>query len=256
MTMNLVADLHGAVDRGEIVAVYQPQVDSETLEVVAVEALARWMHPDYGLVVPGIFIPLAEAHDLIGEIGDFMVDEGARRAAEWDALGLDLEVAINVSAAQLHTLDFLDRLQRNLDDLSLVPAKIVIEVTESLPVTRVAKVIERLAELRELGMGVSVDDFGTGYSSLAQLAGIPATELKIDKSLIQDPDASMLLMRAVVESAHQQGLRVVAEGIETQEHLAVARALDCDRLQGYLFGRPAPAEEITSTLARAVPRLS
>jgi EAL domain-containing protein (putative c-di-GMP-specific phosphodiesterase class I) len=248
--MDLVSDLHGAVARGEIVAYYQPQVDVDTLEVVSVEALARWVHPDFGLVGPGIFIPLAEANDLIGEIGTFMIDEGIRRAAHWDALGLDIEVAVNVSAAQLADLDFLDHLQQNLGSVSLPPDKIVIEITESLPVMQIDTVTERLVELRELGLGVSVDDFGAGYSALARQAGIPANEIKLDKSLIQDPDASVVLLGGVVREAHELGMRVVAEGIETDHHLALARSLSCDRAQGYLFGRPVPPEAIVTRLQR------
>lgn len=248
MTMNLVSDLRGAVDRREIVAFYQPQVDLATREIVAVEALARWRHPEFGLVVPSIFIPLAEANDMIGEIGCFMIDEGIQRAAAWEGLGLDVEVAINVSAAQLRTLECLDRIATNLDGLALAPTKVVIEITESLPVMEVNEVNERLVELRDRGLGISIDDFGTGYSSLAQRAAIPATELKLDKSLIQDPAVSIELLRAVVETAHEQGLRVVAEGIETDEHLALARALGCDRGQGYLFGRPMSEADITALL--------
>jgi EAL domain-containing protein (putative c-di-GMP-specific phosphodiesterase class I) len=246
--MDLVSDLHGAVGRGEIVAYYQPQVELDTLEIVAAEAIARWMHPEFGLVGPGIFIPLAEAHELIAEIDEYMMDEGIRCATEWDALGLDIEVAVNVSAAQLTDLAFLDRLQRNLGAAQLPPDKIVIEITESLPVMHVDAVAARLLELRELGLGVSIDDFGDGYSTLPRRAGIPANEIKLDKSLIQDPHASRALLDGIVREAHRQGLRVLAEGVETEGHLALARGLSCDRAQGFLFGRPAPPEAIVKRL--------
>jgi EAL domain-containing protein (putative c-di-GMP-specific phosphodiesterase class I) len=254
--MELVSDLRGAIDRSEIAAYYQPQVDVRTLEVVAVEALARWNHPDFGLVVPSIFIPLAEAHELIHEIGAFMIDEGTRRAAEWTALGLDIEVAINVSAAQLADLAFLDRLDRALEERAAPPEKIVIEITESLPLLQVDEVSTRLHALRSRGLGLSIDDFGTGYSTITHLAGIPATEMKIDKSLIQDADAAGAVLRNVIAEAHVQGLRVVAEGVETERHLATARELECDRAQGYLFGRPLPLELVTPALLTSARRRS
>jgi EAL domain-containing protein (putative c-di-GMP-specific phosphodiesterase class I) len=250
MSLNLISDLRGAVERDEIVAYYQPQVELESLDVIAVEALARWVHPDFGLISPGVFIPMAEAHELIHDIDCFMVDEATRSAATWHASGIDIVVAVNISASELRTLDCLDHLQRNLEKLSLPPEKLVIEVTESLPVINVAEVITRLHELRALGLGISIDDFGTGYSSLAQLVGIPATEMKLDKCLIQDEHTSQKLLRAVVDSAHDEGLTVVAEGIETEQHLEIARALGCDRGQGYLFGRPVPAQEFSSILRR------
>ncbi|HEY1529978.1 MAG TPA: EAL domain-containing protein [Galbitalea sp.] len=246
--MDLVSDLHGAVQRGEIVAAYQPQVDLDSLEIVAVEALARWHHPGYGLVPPGIFIPLAEAHGLIDEIGVGMIDEAVGQLAEWNSRGFDLEVAINVSALQLKHPDFLDRLQQNFLEHRIDPSRLVIEITESLPVVDSADGISRLTELADVGLTVSVDDFGSGYSALADLVGLPAREIKIDRSLIQEADASPLLLKAVVETAHARGMRVVAEGIETQTHLALARELQCDRGQGHLFGRPNWAHVITSLL--------
>jgi EAL domain-containing protein (putative c-di-GMP-specific phosphodiesterase class I) len=247
--MNLVSDLDGAVERGEIVAWFQPQIEVSSGKVVAVEALSRWTHPEYGIIAPNVFIPLAEAHDLITGIGDFMLDEACRCAQEWCEQGMDLEVAVNVSAAQLTTSAFLDRVHSNLSERGLDPDRITVEVTESLPLMDVPEVTDRLTELRDLGLGVSLDDFGTGYSTLGQLLKLPATELKIDQSLIQDADTSGRLMLAVVEMAHDRGLRVVAEGVETEQHLAAVRELDCDRAQGYLFGRPAPFDEIGNLLA-------
>jgi EAL domain-containing protein (putative c-di-GMP-specific phosphodiesterase class I) len=247
--VNLVSDLAGAVDRGEILAYFQPQIDVASGDVVAVEALSRWTHSEYGLIAPSVFIPLAEAHDLISEIGDFMLDEACRCAHDWCERGMDLEVAVNVSAAQLTTPAFLDRVHSNLSQRGLEPDRLTIEITESLPLMDVPEVTARLTELRDLGLGVSLDDFGTGFSTVGQLMNLPATELKIDQSLIQDAQSSGRLMLAVVEMAHDQGLRVVAEGVETEEHLAAVRELDCDRAQGYLFGRPVPLDEIESLLA-------
>jgi EAL domain-containing protein (putative c-di-GMP-specific phosphodiesterase class I) len=247
--VNLVSDLDGAVERGEILAYFQPQIDVASGDVVAVEALSRWTHPEYGIISPAVFIPLAEAHDLIIEIGDFMLDEACRCAQDWCERGMDLEVAVNVSAAQLTTSAFLDRLQFNLSESGLNPDRITIEITESLPLMDVPEVTARLTELRDLGLGVSLDDFGTGFSTLGQLLNLPATELKIDQSLIQDAESSGRLMLAVVEMSHDRGLRVVAEGVETERQLAAVRELECDRAQGYLFGRPVPLAEIETLLA-------
>jgi EAL domain-containing protein (putative c-di-GMP-specific phosphodiesterase class I) len=237
--MNLAADLDGAVMRGEIVAVFQPQLDVRTGCIVGVEALARWNHPHLGSIPPQTFIAIAEEHELIGEIGDFMIDEGCRCAAEWNSPGRRVEVAVNVSAAQLLTLDFLERVTDNLAKYSLPADHIVIEITESLPVLDVPEVADRLVHLRRLGLGISIDDYGTGYSLLARFGTVPATEIKIDQSLIQASGESTHLIGDAVERAHAMRVRVVAEGIETEEQLQRARDLGCDRVQGYLLGRPA-----------------
>jgi EAL domain-containing protein (putative c-di-GMP-specific phosphodiesterase class I) len=244
-----VTDLDGAVARGEIVAVFQPQVDVRTRRVVAVEALARWRHPELGLVAPDIFIPLAEEHELIAQIGDFMFDQGCRCAAEWQALGHPVDVAVNVSAAQLMTLDFLDLVAESIARHGLSPESLIIEITESLPLENVPEVTARLFELRDLGLGISIDDFGTGYSSLAQVLALPATELKLDQSLIKDTHSSPLTVHEAVAMAHGKGLRVVAEGVETEEQFALARELECDRAQGYLFSRPISEAELGLLLA-------
>jgi EAL domain-containing protein (putative c-di-GMP-specific phosphodiesterase class I) len=247
--MDLAADLDGAVLRGEIVAVYQPQVDMHSGRIVGVEALARWNHPDYGPISPATFIPIAEEHELISEIGDFMIDEGCRCASEWNSLGHRVDVAVNVSAAQLLTLDFLDRVSHNLARFGLAPDRIVIEVTESLPVVDRPGVAERLYLLRDLGLGISIDDYGTGYSSLERFATVPATEIKLDQSLIQDEADAAHVLSDAVEEAHAMRVRVVAEGIETDDQLERARALGCDRAQGYLFSRPVGEADIVRLLS-------
>ena len=246
--MNVATELEGAVARGEMRAVFQPQIDVATRRIVAVEALARWTHPQLGAVSPADFIPVAEQLGLIGEIGDFMLDESCRCSSQWIAAGLNVEVAVNVSPAQLATVDFLDRIQSNLERHRLSADTLTIEITESLPVAEVPTVLVRLAELRELGVGVSVDDFGTGHSSNERLATLPVNELKLDQSLVQDLNPPPEFLTEAIALARQRGLRVVAEGVETEEQFDRARRIGCDRAQGYLFGRPASEADITREL--------
>lgn len=250
--MNLAIDLEGAVARGEMLAHFQPQIDVNSGRIVAVEALARWQHPEHGFVSPEVFIPLAEDSDLIGEIGNFMMDEGARCAAEWNSGDYRIDVAVNVSPRQLVTLDFLDHLQADLNLYSLPAENVIIEITESLPVTDIPEVNTRLLELRSLGLGISVDDFGTGHTSIEQLHTLPLTEVKIDQSLVRGVDNSRELIEEVIAVAHDRRMRVVAEGVETEEHFAFVRELGCDRAQGYYFGRPMEEADITRLLAARV----
>ncbi|CAN5206378.1 hypothetical protein BH09ACT5_BH09ACT5_09410 [soil metagenome] len=240
-----MTDLIGAVERGEIVAHYQPQVDLATNRIVAAEALARWRHPELGVISPGVFIPIAEETAVIHSLGRFMIEQVLQAVAEWKSRGIDLEVSVNVSANQLTTLEFFDRLDADLAALDLEPGAVTIEITESYPILDTPSIALRLDGLRSRGLGISIDDYGVGYSSLQQLDRMPATELKIDQSLVQDESAqSLALMAAVVELAHWRGLRVVAEGVETAEQLQRMRDLNCDRAQGFLLGRPMPKDEL------------
>ena len=250
--MNLAIDLEGAIARGEMLAHFQPQIDVNTGRIVAVEALARWIHPALGFVSPEVFISLAEDHGLISEIGNFMMDEGARCAAEWNSGDYRVDVAVNVSPRQLVTLDFLDHLQADLTLHSIPAENLIIEITESLPVIDVPEVNTRLLELRALGLGISVDDFGTGHTSIEQLHTLPLTEVKIDQSLVRGIDNTRELIEEVIEVAHERDMRVVAEGVETEEHFAFVRELGCDRAQGYYFGRPMEEADITRLLAARV----
>ncbi len=243
--INLASDLVGAAERGEILAYYQPQLALATGRIVAAEALSRWKHPQFGMLSPSLFIPIAEETGLIHEVGGYMLADGCRTAARWQANELDIEVAVNVSAPQLATPRFFDDLGGHFDTLSLDPQNLTLEITESSVITDVPEVAARLETLRALGVGVSIDDFGTGHSSIAQLLNLPATEMKIDQGLIRDDaPTNGALMAAVVGLVHARGLRVVAEGIETEDHLQRIRELGCDRAQGYLIGKPMPREEL------------
>lgn len=241
----LASDLYGAVARGEIVAHYQPQIDLATDRIVAAEALARWRHPELGVISPTVFIPIAEDTAIIHSLGRFMIAEVMSTVAGWHAADIDLEVSVNVSATQLTTIEFFDRLHSDLARFDLAPQAVTIEITESHPVLDTPSIAQRLAQLRQRGLGISIDDYGVGYSSLRQLERMPATELKIDQSLVQDESLEALaLMTAVVELAHWRGMRVVAEGVETHEQLERMRELECDRAQGYLLGRPMLQDEL------------
>lgn len=245
----MVFGLQDAVRNNEIVAYYQPQVDLLSGEIVGVEALSRWRHPTRGLLWPESFIADAEENGAIHEIGAFMLDDGCRCAAQWQHGGYDIGVAVNVSASQLTTGAFFDHLADNLATLSLRPRSMIVEITESRAIADPEDAAARLGVLRDIGVDVSIDDFGIGHSSLEQLLRLPATEVKIDKSLVHGLQSeSDAIMRDLVELAHGRGLRVVAEGIETVEHLERAREVGCDRAQGYLLGRPSPEDEITRML--------
>ncbi|MGV8896294.1 MAG: EAL domain-containing protein [Rhodoglobus sp.] len=248
----LAADLPGAAARGEIVAYYQPLIGVAGGAVVGAEALARWLHPRFGLVSPDVFIPLAEAVGNIVEIGDFMLDTACEFAASCCSRGSAVDVAVNVSAIQLRDETYAARVLETAARHGLDPRHLTIEVTESEVVHNIADVGERFAVLRSAGVTVSIDDFGTGESSIEQLLALQASELKIDQSLVKDRAASSkTLLAAVISFAHDKGLRVVAEGIETSTEFAEVTALGVDRVQGFLTGKPMPADEFIQFLAAA-----
>jgi EAL domain-containing protein (putative c-di-GMP-specific phosphodiesterase class I) len=239
----LSGELQVALELGQITAHYQPQVDVATGRIVAAEALARWTHPTLGAVSPTVFIPLAETSELIHSLGIFMLEQAVAALTRWASEGFVIGVSVNVSPTQLTRSGFYDRLESELTGLSLPAGSLTIEITENQPLFDSAVSIQRLSRLRRRGLGVSIDDYGVGHSSLAQLDRLPATELKIDQSLVQDDSAeSLALISAVIELAHWRGMRVVAEGVETGEQFQRISELDCDRAQGFLLGRPTRRE--------------
>ncbi|MUK00843.1 EAL domain-containing protein [Vibrio cholerae] len=239
--LRLETDLRGAAARGELVMHYQPQFDAVTLQLVAVEALVRWQHPELGLLPPGAFIEVAEESGLIEEIGEFALVSSCALGALVQELGHALEVSVNVSGSQLLNSEFGDLVERTLAETGLAGEALTLEITESRVISESVINDGILNHLRGLGVGISVDDFGTGYSSLSQLHRLPVTEVKIDRSFIADiTDAdSTGLIEGIIGLGRGLKLRIVAEGIETPEQLQILRSLGCDRVQGYLLGRPA-----------------
>jgi len=241
----LQSELAGAVERGELIAVFQPQFDLATNRIVAVETLCRWVHPELGLLMPYAFIPIAEATDLIHSIGRFILDEACSAAREWQAAGLDLAVAVNVSPVQLTSDDIVDHVVELVRRLELTPKGITLEITETSPILDLEAAAGRLKVLRRLGLGISIDDYGTGHSSLTRLDALDADELKIDQSLVKSGSGEVFAhLQGVVTYAHERRIRVVAEGVETAEQLARVTELGCDRAQGFLLGRPVSRREV------------
>ena len=243
--LRLDSDLHGATRRGEIIAFYQPQIDLASGRIVALEALARWQHPELGLLAPDLFIPIAEDNGLIHEIGESILLDACRVGAGWRERGVALEVSVNVSATQLASSDFYQCVDFALAETNLPPSALTLEITESHLVADLPVVREQVRRLRDLEIGISIDDFGTGYSSLTQLLDFPISELKIDKSFVQSDEViGAALVTAVVSLGRGLKLRVVAEGVETIEQLQMVRGLGCDRVQGFLMANPTSADQL------------
>lgn len=240
--------LRAALAQAQVSAWFQPQVDIRTREIVGYEALCRWHHPDLGFVPPIDFITRAEETGEIAEIGRFMAEESMRAATAWARPGTPLSVSVNVSPLQLETTAFTDWLAGEVRQRGLSGA-ITVEITESRPLADVPSVVRRLDDLRAAGVGIALDDFGTGQASLTQLKRLHATELKIDRSLMQDDsDPTTAVIAHAVGVGHDLGMVVVAEGIETPEQFGRAGELGCDRAQGYLIGRPMPGDEVAAAL--------
>jgi diguanylate cyclase (GGDEF)-like protein/PAS domain S-box-containing protein len=237
---------------GRFYLVYQPKVDLRTGRIFGVEALIRWRHPEHGTVPPMRFIGLAEESGLIVGLGEWVVRTACRQASVWRAAGLDaLTVSVNVSARQFEEKRLVERIAGALRDTGLPPSSLELEVTESLLMRDLNQAVERMRELKEMGVSLSIDDFGTGYSSLSALKSFPISTLKIDKSFVRDIAVSaddQAIALAVISLGHRLQLRVIAEGVETVEQRDFLRANDCDEMQGYLFSPPVPAERITEML--------
>ncbi|SMF83694.1 periplasmic sensor diguanylate cyclase/phosphodiesterase [Azospirillum oryzae] len=239
--------LRRALDRGEFLIHYQPQVSLESGAVTGAEALVRWNHPDKGMVPPGDFIPIAEDSGLIVPIGAWVLTEACRQAAAWHARGLSLSVAVNLSALQLQRNDLVATVTRALADSGLDPLLLELELTESMLIQNTELVMDNLRRIKAMGVQVSIDDFGTGYSNLSYIGRLAVDKLKIDRSFVADLTSnhdSAKITAAVIQMAHSLNLTAVAEGVEDAGTLEALRALRCDVAQGYYLGRPGPAEAV------------
>lgn len=244
---DLLADLRQAVAEQQLELYFQPKVDARSLQITAAEALIRWHHPKRGLVSPELFIPLAERHGLICSIGNWVIDDATRQAAMWREKGLRMRVAINISPYQMRQDDLVDRLQAALSRHKLQPSRFTCEITESVAMEDTSVTQRSFERLRQAGLHVSIDDFGVGQASLSYLRRLPAAELKIDASFVRDLASSAdarSIVDAVVRLGHALGLKVVAEGVETEAQRDHLLRLDCDELQGFLFGKPMPAQAL------------
>jgi len=240
--------LHRAVAQKEFVVHYQTQVDLESGEIVGTEALVRWQHPEFGLLPPADFISLAEESGLIVDIGAAVMRAAAVQTRQWQIQACsDFHVAVNISARQLQEEDFVSRLVEILAESELDPASLELELTETSIVENSESIGKALTDIRSMGVKIAIDDFGTGYSSLSYLGRLPIDTIKLDRSFVNGatthPDHAALVM-AIVNLAHNLRLRVIAEGVETEEQLNFLRLLRCDQGQGYLFARPTPADLI------------
>lgn len=253
--LDLEADLRRAIDRDELRIVYQPIVDIPSGEIVQLEALLRWEHPQHGLLAPGQFIPLAEETGLILPIGQWVLEETCRAAKAWQTHDPDrppVTVSVNLSATQLQQPTLVDAIAEILRRVELDPTRLMLELTENIIMADTAGTMATIRHLRSLGVQLAIDDFGTGYSSLAYLGRFPVDMLKLDKSFVDGlgrERADTAIVRAVVALGQGLGLKTVAEGVESARQLAELRLLGCTLGQGYYFGKPAPAEAIDALLA-------
>jgi len=247
-------NLHRAIEQNELCLYYQPQVNVLTGQLVGMEALIRWCHPEKGFISPGVFIPVAEETGMISRIGKWVIEEACEQGVRWQKAGYELhKISVNLSARQLKD-DALPRLIKETLESTGMPAdKLGIELTESAIILDPEIALSRLQAIKELGITLSLDDFGTGYSSLSYLKRFPIDTLKIDQAFVRDvkidhEDAA--LVKAIIAMAHGLGMDVIAEGVEVQEQLDFLGANKCDSIQGFLFSRPLPPEEMERMLRK------
>jgi predicted signal transduction protein with EAL and GGDEF domain len=248
----LESGMRAALDRNEIFLVYQPQMEVTTGRITGLEALIRWKHSELGLVSPDRFIPIAEDSGLILRIGEWVLRTACAQAKAWYDDGLcAVPVAVNVSAVQFRQENFCALVRRVLQETGLAPKYLELELTETLLLSNVDRIFSVLQELRGMGLKLSIDDFGTGYSSLSYLKQFPVNKLKIDRSFIRDlprNSGDAAITTAIISMAKSLDLKVIAEGVETEEQLTFLRAHQCDEIQGYCFSKPITANEVAERL--------
>ncbi|HEX2024789.1 MAG TPA: EAL domain-containing protein [Actinomycetota bacterium] len=249
--LSLLSELRGAIQRGDIVLHYQPKADLRSGRVVGVEALVRWDHPDLGLLPSDRFVPLAEPTALIGPLTRHVVDEALRECRAWRDAGIDLHVAVNLSARNLEDARLPDQVARSLERWGVESDALELEITESAILQEPVRVMEVVSQLASMGIRLVIDDFGTGYSSMAYLRRLPVRALKIDKSFVmgmlrEENDA--VIVRSTIDLGRNLGLQVVAEGVESAQLWTRLAALGCDVAQGFHLSPPIPASEVPAWL--------
>jgi len=243
----LMGELHNAIDEGELVLYYQPKYDIAQSRISEVEVLTRWQHPNRGLLTPDAFIGLAEHNGLIHQLAEWTIDEAISQCAQFQQLGLDISVAINLSMHNLRDSSLPQKISDVLAKYHLPPDLLILELTESAIMSDPRHALDILNQLDTMGVRLAIDDFGTGYSSLAYLKQLPVDEIKIDKSFVLDminDNDDLVIVRSTIDLAHNMGRKVTAEGVETQEAWNVLAEMGCDLIQGYFIARPMPADQL------------
>jgi EAL domain-containing protein (putative c-di-GMP-specific phosphodiesterase class I) len=251
------SDLHRALEEREFRLLYQPQMDLRSGEIVGLEALIRWDHPERGVVEPSEFLWLAEETGLITRIGEWVLRQSCLQARAWDVRsGRPLRVTVNLSARQHRDAGLVDLVERILTETRTEPAALCLEITESIAVDDAETAMATLNRLKELGVKLSIDEFGTGNSSLGSLKRFPLDMLKIDRSFVigldSDPE-DIAIVTAIINLAHSLGLETIADGVETRDQLDALLRLGCETGQGYYFARPRPVEAIAELLGSREP---
>lgn len=255
--LTLGHQLGPGIEQGELRLFYQPKVDLRSGRITGAEALVRWQHPQLGLLAPTRFIGLAEESGLVVRLGDWVLREACRQCAEWARSGRQIDMAVNVSRAQLEDgARFVATARAALEEAGLPPERLCIELTESQLMGDAESTLALLQQIKALGVSVAIDDFGTGYSSLSYLKRFPVDELKVDRSFIMDLDAAAgdrerAILQTIVSLGHSLGMGIVAEGVETLAQLEAVKAAGCEVFQGFLFSKPVPAEEWNSVWTSA-----
>lgn len=240
------AQLSSAIEANELIAYYQPKIDIKNRTVYGVETLARWNHPDHGLIKPDYFIPFAEKARLINKLTISMLNTSLKEAREWRGIGADIVVSVNLSASSLHDDVLVENIQRSINLWDALPENLIFEITESGMMANPDVCLQIMKDINNLGVRCSVDDFGTGYSSLSYLKQMPVAELKIDKSFVLnmlDVEEDNLLVNSIINLAHNFNLSVTAEGVENSDILKKLTEMNCDFAQGYFIGKPMPNKQ-------------
>ena len=246
-------DVRRCIAQDEILVMYQPKIDIETLQFVSAEALVRWRHPDLGILGPGAFLPLVEELDMIGTMTTLIVEKAFSQIMKWGDIGIKPNIAINLSARSFSDLNLPEQLVSLATKYKIPSKRITLEITESWKTQDTASALDILTRLRLKGFKLSIDDFGTGYSSMTQLKQVPFTELKLDQSFVRGAgydEQARIIVESCIALGHRLNLRVVAEGVEKQSDWDLVSELGCDEVQGYFIARPMPGSNIPVWLER------